>query len=284
MSNELFAALKAPFAADAIEWRIGQSGKSGEKFWAKVLAYLTARAVMDRLDDVIGPANWKAEYTKAPHDPKGESVLCTLSLRIDGEWIGKADGASASEIEGTKGGISDSLKRAAVCWGVGRYLYSLGESFAECRSEKPPQNERDDWHYAKDKDKNTFYWKAPKLPDWALPVSHQNRPNGTAPRTTPPAHDPPAKSAQDGLSTKDKKTYTACAQILLEAQSESSFLEAFEVMRSATALKTADNPKELKAALWTTAKHHPFAPKHDDDLRILHGLLTKGQAPQGAAA
>ncbi len=166
--SEIFEALKAPFTPDAVEWRVAQAGKSNDRIWAKVLAYLTARAVMDRLDEVVGPANWKCEYTKAPHDPKGESVLCTLYLRIDGEWIGKSDGASASEIEGTKGGISDSLKRAAVCWGVGRYLYKLSEMFADCMTDRPPKT--DDWHYAKLKEGGVYYWKDPELPKWALPI------------------------------------------------------------------------------------------------------------------
>ena len=41
----------------------------------------------------------------------------------DGEWITKSDGADDSNIEGAKGGISDALKRAAVLFGIGRYLY-----------------------------------------------------------------------------------------------------------------------------------------------------------------
>ncbi len=169
---EIFAALKAPFPADAIEWRVGQAGKSFDRLWAKVLAYLTSRAVMDRLDDVLGPENWKPEYHAAPHDPKGESLLCTLSLRIGGEWIGKSDGASASEIEGTKGGISDALKRAAVLWGVGRYLYRLGEAFAVDVTEEKPKQDKDEYYYAPKNDKKNlpaFYWKAPHLPQWALP-------------------------------------------------------------------------------------------------------------------
>jgi len=35
-------------------------------------------------------------------------------------------GAENSDIEPVKGGLSDSFKRAAVQWGIGRYLYSLG--------------------------------------------------------------------------------------------------------------------------------------------------------------
>ena len=51
-----------PFPASDIEWRIQSSGMSGGP-WARVLAYVTARAIMNRLDEVVGPENWKASYT-----------------------------------------------------------------------------------------------------------------------------------------------------------------------------------------------------------------------------
>jgi len=41
------------------------------------------------------------------------------------EWIWKADGAGDTDVEAEKGAISDAFKRAAVKWGVGRYLYDL---------------------------------------------------------------------------------------------------------------------------------------------------------------
>ena len=50
-------------------------------------------------------------------------MICNLSCRIEGEWVTKADGADDTNIEAAKGGISDSLKRAAVLLGIGRYLY-----------------------------------------------------------------------------------------------------------------------------------------------------------------
>ncbi|EAV6548469.1 recombinase, partial [Salmonella enterica] len=47
--------LDEPFAAEDIEWRIQQSGKTRDgKVWAMVLAYVTNRAIMKRLDDVCG--------------------------------------------------------------------------------------------------------------------------------------------------------------------------------------------------------------------------------------
>ena len=111
--NSLEMALKRPFPEGKIRWRKGGGGAE--------LAYITARDVMDRLDDVVGVANWQTKYSWI-----GDRMICELSVRIDGEWITKSDGADDSNIEGAKGGISDALKRAAVLFGVGRYLYYKG--------------------------------------------------------------------------------------------------------------------------------------------------------------
>ena len=104
-------ALKRPFPVAKLKWRRGQGG-SGE------LVYITARDVMDRLDEVFGPAGWQTKYEFI-----GGRMICNLSCRIEGEWVTKADGADDTNIEAAKGGISDSLKRAAVLLGIGRYLY-----------------------------------------------------------------------------------------------------------------------------------------------------------------
>lgn len=120
--------LSAPFPPEAIHWRAQSVTKDGQK--ALALAYLDARDVMDRLDEAAGPANWATTYEETL---KGR-VFCRLSLRIDGEWIMKTDGAGDTDVEGEKGAISDALKRAAVSWGIGRYLYDLGNVWAPCES------------------------------------------------------------------------------------------------------------------------------------------------------
>lgn len=59
--------LKDPFPSDDIEWRVQSSGKKdGGTLWAMVLAYVTNRAIMERLDDVCGPGNWKNEFRPGP--------------------------------------------------------------------------------------------------------------------------------------------------------------------------------------------------------------------------
>ncbi len=118
--------LAAPFPPEQIHWRA--QTLTGDKSKALALAYIDARDVMDRLDAVMGPANWATTYEETA---KGR-MLCRLSLRVDGEWIMKTDGAGNTDVEGEKGAISDALKRAAVSWGIGRYLYGIGNTWAPC--------------------------------------------------------------------------------------------------------------------------------------------------------
>lgn len=122
MADDLIDKLSRPFPPSEIEWRVGST--NGDKTQGLALAYLTARHVMERLDSVVGVANWQDRY-----EFHGSRTVCYLSLRIGDEWVTKADGAGDSDVEAEKGAISDALKRAAVKWGIGRYLYSLGNTW-----------------------------------------------------------------------------------------------------------------------------------------------------------
>lgn len=119
-AQALFDELSAPFPVEMIEWRVGSTNK--EKTKCLPLCYIDARAVMDQLDTICGPDGWQCNYSSGV----GGSIVCNLGIRMaSGEWLWKADGAGATDIEGDKGALSDALKRAAVRWGVGRYLYDL---------------------------------------------------------------------------------------------------------------------------------------------------------------
>jgi hypothetical protein len=171
--------LAEPFPAQDIEWRVGRSGMSGGgKPWAFVLAYVTARGVQHRLDEVCGPENWRPEYVFHPNG----GVICRLSIRVDGEWIAKEDGAEQTDIEAFKGGISGALKRAASVWGLGRYLYGLEESFARFVE--------DGTHgaYKVKIESRYFSWLPPELPAWALP------PNSSPPQAPLASKDPAPKA------------------------------------------------------------------------------------------
>lgn len=124
--DKTFERLVAPFPRRAIHWRVGSTYERDSKKFGKPLAYLDARDVMNRLDAVVGPANWQDSYTETP-----KRTICTLSIRVGDEWVSKSDGAGDTNMEGEKGGLSDALKRAAVKWGIGRYLYGINAPFQE---------------------------------------------------------------------------------------------------------------------------------------------------------
>lgn len=117
-SQEIFDRLSAPFMPEEIDWRVGST--NGDKTKGMALAYMDARAVMDRLDNSCGPQNWQCQYTQA-----GSIMICAIGIKFGDDWVWKQDGAGATDFEGEKGAMSDAFKRAAVRWGVGRYLYDI---------------------------------------------------------------------------------------------------------------------------------------------------------------
>lgn len=116
--TDIFDRLAAPFDPSEIDWRVGST--NADKTKGMALAYIDARAVMDRLDMVVGPAGWQCRYAMG----EGKTV-CELSVKCGNEWVTKSDGAGNTDFEAEKGALSDAFKRAAVRWGIGRYLYNL---------------------------------------------------------------------------------------------------------------------------------------------------------------
>lgn len=129
-AQDLFDGLAAPFPAESIDWRVGSRTQDKKKGMA--LAYVDARVVMDRFDTVCGPDGWQCSYT-----PAGAMLICNIGARMpDGTWVWKSNGAGQTDVEGEKGMASDAFKRAAVLWGVGRYLYDIPSPWVELKNEK----------------------------------------------------------------------------------------------------------------------------------------------------
>jgi hypothetical protein len=127
-------ALKAPFAATEVDWRV--QGKSNAEGKSQVLAYIDARAVQERLDAVVGPENWSFDWQ--PVVTNDQSLLVAKgTLTIHG--VSKSDVGDASNFEGNKGTISDTLKRCGVMWGIARYLYDLPQVWITLEKGKIPE-------------------------------------------------------------------------------------------------------------------------------------------------
>lgn len=116
--------LSAPFPADRVSWRVGSTTQ--DKARGMALAYIDARDVQDRLDQVCGPDGWQCRY---PH--AAQKTVCEIGIRVGDEWVWKADGAGDTDFEAEKGALSDAFKRAAVRWGIGRYLYDVDAVWVE---------------------------------------------------------------------------------------------------------------------------------------------------------
>lgn len=144
MDSEMMTALKRPFPANRIHWRVGAT--SGDKAKGIALAYIDARDVMVRLDEVCGD-QWQTRYTHM------KPAVCEIGIRLDGEWMWRANGAGDTDIEGDKGALSDAFKRAGVMWGIGRYLYQLPNV----------------WCSLKQAGRSYALAETPTLPDWATP-------------------------------------------------------------------------------------------------------------------
>ena len=151
MDEKIMAKLQEPFYPEEIEWRVGATNK--EKTKGLALAYVTNRAIQNRLDDVFGCFGWKNEF----REWHGNSQLCGLSILHEDQWITKWDGADDSATEATKGGLSDSMKRAAYQWGIGRYLYKLPQTWVDIR----PAG------------RSYTIVNKPQLPDWAVPIGYK---------------------------------------------------------------------------------------------------------------
>lgn len=125
------------FPQKDITWKpLTISKKAGKALMAP---YITNRAIQQRLDDVYGIGNWYNEYKAGPDG----GVICGITIYVPqtewvakeeggferkivgSSWITKWDGAENTDVEPIKGGLSNSMKRAATQWGIGRYLYEL---------------------------------------------------------------------------------------------------------------------------------------------------------------
>ncbi len=118
---EITEALAAPFADDEVDF-LPRGAANGK---ARALPYIDARSVMRRLDAVVGPGNWSFDF----------DLLSTTGKMVKGKLtvlgVTKCDaGESSDEGEPLKSAVSDSIKRAAVHFGIGRYLYYLPAQWA----------------------------------------------------------------------------------------------------------------------------------------------------------
>lgn len=256
--SKLMNALKAPFPESEIEWRVGPT--NADKTKGIALAYITARAVMNRLDAVFGVGGWQDDYQFIPGaDGSKNAWVCRLTVLIDGVWITKADAADESDMESTKGGVSDALKRAAVKFGIGRYLYNLPNV----------------WVPIEVRGKTAYLKGRPKLPAWALPTTNDggHAPGPVEGDAAEPENEPTRNEAElisePETVVEDKPDATKGGKKWSRPFTPESLKEALWVKAGKISNPANEAQTKLFTALWME-----YFGKRDDERRLVQEYLT----------
>lgn len=280
---ELSEALKSPFPPGEEQYRVGNTWERDGKQFGRVLTYIDARAVFDRLDAVVGPGNWSSELI--PVERTAGAYLCRLTvLGVTKTDVGQA---GADEGEKEKSGASDAIKRAAVQFGIGRYLYELdlppaqlepagkGGKWQLPRGYKPPA--RQQAPAAKEKKSAPPAPVAPPPPPPASPPPlPAEKPAAPPP---PPAAEAPAQLPElakgskgplsvHGLTLADKEMLADCAQEYGLAQKAMGLWLRFRYGCKQGFVDLTQ--KQYADALQVLPKYG--APITSDQMRNLHGV------------
>jgi hypothetical protein len=135
--KNIYEQLAAPFqqkGADgqmypAHKWRVGPNNYA--------LPYIDSRMVAARLNNVLGVDGWSSTLVETT----GNYMICELTCYINGKEVTKSDVGTPSNIEKEKGQASDALKRAAVQFGIGAYLYEMQPVKINMKNGKPATKE-----------------------------------------------------------------------------------------------------------------------------------------------
>lgn len=117
-----------------IECRVSTINEKG----LTLLLYKDARTDFVLLDETVGAENWQRT-----HELINGNLFCNVSIKTENGWVTKQDVGVESYTEKEKGQASDSFKRACVCWGIGRELYTapfIYVSAKDCEIKKVEKN------------------------------------------------------------------------------------------------------------------------------------------------
>ncbi len=132
--DAVLAELAQPFDPEAVEFKAG--AVTQDKARALALAYVDSRVYQARLDAVT--PDWRNEYTR---EYAGDRVIVTCALTVAGvtrQAIGeslqasaRSDGSTVIEENAATSAEAQAFKRACSAFGLGRYLYSVPQVWAE---------------------------------------------------------------------------------------------------------------------------------------------------------
>ncbi len=121
-AEQIMAELAAPFTIIGADGKIYPAVKWYQQTNKGIcVPYIDARQVTQRLNDVLGIDGWSNTFIETT----SSGLICELSLIINGVQITKSNVGTKSNIAAEKGQASDALKRAAVAFGIGAYIYEM---------------------------------------------------------------------------------------------------------------------------------------------------------------
>lgn len=117
--------LSAPFPKERVGAKIGSLSKDRSR--GMLVLYLQHTDVYSRLEEV--DPSWSAEVT----DERIVSDTCVVRVRMTVKGVSRENAGEGGD---TKSAISDAVKRAAMLFGVGRYLYDSETVWVEYNESK----------------------------------------------------------------------------------------------------------------------------------------------------
>ena len=167
MTDEQVAAILARgFRLDELEWKIQTSGVSPntvgpgnpEGVWARVVPYITSRAIVERLIEAFGPAGFNIGLHETSLGNVHGMRAAIEAVWPSGKLTAREDVAEVSDIEALKGAASGAIKRAAVQYQIGSYLYTSPDFYAAIGPDGPNKG----FHKGKNGGKDVRYkWHLP---------------------------------------------------------------------------------------------------------------------------
>jgi hypothetical protein len=161
-TDALFTQLAEPFQPAEIKWRVTHTTRDGSR--GAVIAFADPRAYTDRLNQLFTPSGWTRNYdvtsVSALSRQKRDKIIqtgkvlvtCTLTIARLGTHSGSGE-QWADEQNAMTSAEAQAFKRASSCFGLGRYLYNLPETWVSLDDQGKPI-------------------KIPALPNWALPKAY----------------------------------------------------------------------------------------------------------------
>jgi hypothetical protein len=160
--DALFTQLAEPFDPSVIRWRVTHTTQDRSR--GAAIAYADPRAYTDRLNQLFTPSGWTRNYdvtaVSAVSRQKRDKIIqtgkvlvtCTLTIARLGTHTGSGE-QWADEQNAMTAAEAQAFKRAGSCFGLGRYLYNLPETWVSLDGQGKPT-------------------RLPVLPDWALPKAN----------------------------------------------------------------------------------------------------------------